>query len=291
MGLALVTTIARAAEVAVLKSSDVPTWRPTLDALQRSASGHAIKEYDLAGDRGRGLEILKGLKGRVGIVVAVGPLAAQLAREELPEVPLVFCLVPGPAQAGLAPGGTQTGVSFSLPARNQLAAFRVVYPGANRIGVLYSSATTGRLVEEARQAAAVVRVTLVVKAIASEKDVAPTLRALLGGPEAVDAIWLIPEPLTLGDEARRTILNEALGAGKPTFSFSASIVQEGALFSHGPALASIGEKAGELVNRLARGERNIDVLVPRAELVVNVKSAARLKIVIPPEVLRQARTY
>jgi putative ABC transport system substrate-binding protein len=284
-------TPARAAEVAVLKSSDVPTWRPTLDALQRTAAAHSVKEYDLGGDKARGLEIVKGLKGRVGVVVAMGPLAAQVAREQLPEVPLVFCMVQNPAQSGLTPGPNLTGVSFGIPARNQLAAFRVVYPGANRVGVLYNPANTGRLVEEAQKAASVVRMALVTKAISSEKEVPSVLRSLLGGPEAVDAIWLIPEPLVLGDESRRFILSETLNAGKPTFSFSATLVQEGALISSGPDFTSIGEKVGELVNRMAGGERKIDPLVPRAELVVNTKAATKLKITIPPEVLKTARTY
>ena len=290
-GLALVLLPAQAAEVAVLKSSDLPTWRPTVEALKRTAAAHNITEYDFAGDRARGQEILRGLKGKAAVLVAMGPLAAGLARELLPEVPLVFCMVQNPAQSGLSPGPGLTGVSFGVPVRNQLAAFRVVYPGANRLGVLYNPATTGALVAEAEKAAAVVRMALVTKTITSEKDVPVALRSLLTGPEAVDALWLIPEPLALGDESRRFILSETLNAGKPTFSFSATMVQEGALLSHGPDYTSIGEKAAELVNRLTGGERRIDLLVPRAELVVNTKAAAKLKITIPPEVLKTARVY
>jgi putative ABC transport system substrate-binding protein len=282
---------AGAAEVAVLKSSDVPTWRPVVDALLRTAGGHNLTEYDLHGDRARGEEVVRALKGRVGAVVAMGPMAVELAHQLIPETPLVFCMVQDPASSRISPGPILTGVSFGVPLRNQLAAFRVVYPAASRVGVLYNPITTGRMVAEAEKAAAVVRMALVTKAIATEGEVPAALRALLAGPEPVDAVWLIPEPLVLNDQTRRLILDETVYAGKATFGFSSSLVAEGALISSGPDFTSIGEKAGELTNRLLKGERGIDVLVPRAEVAVNTKTAAKLKITIPPELLKTARTY
>src|SRR5262249_5776818 len=180
-------------------------------------------------------------------------------------------------QLGLAPGPGLTGVAFGVPARNQLAAFRVVYPEAARVGVIYSPANTARLGEGAEKAAAVVRINLVTKAITSEKEGPGALRALLGGPQPVDAVWLIPEPLLLGDEARRYVLSETLKVSKPTFAFSSSVVAEGALVSSGPDFTSIGEKAGELVNRLAAGERRIGLRVPNPEPAVETRVPAQLK--------------
>ena len=59
--------------------------------------------------------------------------------------------------------------------------------------------------------------------------------------------------------------------------------------SNGPDLASIGQQAGELVNRLAAGDKaRIDMQVPRAELVINNRIAAKLKIVVPPDALKAA---
>jgi putative tryptophan/tyrosine transport system substrate-binding protein len=290
-GLLLAACPALGADVAVLKSSDVATWRPALDALQRVAAGHTLTEYDLRGDRTLGESVVRGLKGRAAVLVALGPLAAQLAREQLPETPLVFCMVQDPAQSGIAVGPNVTGVSFNTPLRNQLAAFRIVYPSAFRVGVLYNEANTGRLVQDAEKVAPVVQMTLVPKTVNTEKDIPATLRTLLGKPEPVDALWLIPDPMLLSEESRRYILSETLNAGRPLFSFSAALVAEGALVSSGPDFTSIGEKAGELVNRMIAGERRIDMLVPRAELVINTKIAAKLKIRIPPEVLKAARTF
>jgi ABC-type uncharacterized transport system substrate-binding protein len=77
------------------------------------------------------------------------------------------------------------------------------------------------------------------------------------------------------------------------YTFTPTLVEKGALVSNGPDLVSIGELVGELVNRLGAGERGrIEMLVPRSELVINRRMAGKLKIDIPPDVLKSAaRTF
>jgi ABC-type uncharacterized transport system substrate-binding protein len=72
------------------------------------------------------------------VLVAMGPLAAQAARDVAAELPLGTALHDPASVAGLN-GGNVTGVAFSVPMRNQLAAFRAVNPKASRIGVVYSA--------------------------------------------------------------------------------------------------------------------------------------------------------
>ena len=100
----LVASPAKAADITRLKSSDVPAWRPAIEALRRAASGHTFTEYDLRGDRSAADSILGSFRGRPVIVVTFGNLAAQAARAVLPDAPLVFAMVQDPARVGLAPG-------------------------------------------------------------------------------------------------------------------------------------------------------------------------------------------
>jgi putative ABC transport system substrate-binding protein len=275
-----------AADVAVLKSSDAPAWRPTIDALRKSAAGHTITEFDLRSDRATADGILASLKGRTVILVALGPLAAQAAKTALPEAPTVYAMVQDPARTGLV---GMPGVSYAIPIKNQLAAFRMVNPRGVRIGVVYNPDNVGRQVEEAEKAAGLLRIVLAARPVAVEKDVPSALRSLLTGPDAVDALWLPPDPMLLSDDSRRFILTETLKANRPVYSFSAALVGEGALVSNGPDFASIGEQLAELVNRLAAGDRSrMEALVPRAELVINKKIAGKLKIEVPPDALKAA---
>lgn len=281
-----------AAEVAVLKSTDAAGWRPALDAFRRGLAGHAVTEYDLRGDRNEAERVLAGLRGRPVLLVAFGPLAAETIRESAPDSMLVFCMVQDPAKAGLLNNLNAAGVAFSTPIKNQLAAFRLVYPRGVRIGVIHGPEdSVVRLVQEAQRSAGVVRLSVVARPVADERDVPQALRSLLRGEDAMDALWLPPDPMLLGrDETWRFLLAETLKAGKPVLSFAPSLVTEGALVSNGPDVASIGEQAAELVSRLIAGDRTVrgSLLVPRAELVINKKIADKMKIEIPADALKAA---
>jgi putative tryptophan/tyrosine transport system substrate-binding protein len=277
-----------AADVALLKSSEAAPWRPAVDAFRRVAAGHTVIEYDLRGERAEATRVLGTLKGHNVILVAMGPLAAQAAHETTPELPLVFCMVQDPAKAGLQGAANTAGVAFVIPVKNQLAAFRMVNPRARRVGVIYNAENVGRLVQEAQKAAVVVRLVVVEKAVATEREVPEALRALLQGGDAVDALWFPPDPLLMGAESRRFVLSETLKAGKPVYSSMASLVPEGALVSNSPDFPSIGEQVGELVNRIASGDKRFDLLVPRAELLINKKIADKLKVDVPADALKAA---
>ena len=45
---------------------------------------------------------------------------------------------------------------------------------------------------------------------------------------------------------------------------------------------------GDLVNRIAAGEKRPEMLVPRAELLINKKIADKLKVEIPADALKAA---
>jgi putative ABC transport system substrate-binding protein len=279
---------AGAADIAVLKSSEVAAWRPALDALRRTAAGHTVTEYDFRGDRAVAEQVLGTLKGKPVVLVAMGNLAAQAARALLPDAPMVYGMVQDPAKLGLSPAPNLTGVAFTIPVKNQIAAFRLVNPRGTRIGVIYHPGNTGPQVEEAVKAAGLLRVAMVPRPVAAVGEIPQAMRTLLAG-DTVDALWIPADAILLNDETRRYILTETLKAGKPVYAFSPALVSEGALVSNGPDMASIGQQAGELANRLAAGEKSrIEMQIPRAELVINNRIASKLKIVVPAEVLKAA---
>ncbi|HVR71019.1 MAG TPA: ABC transporter substrate binding protein [Vicinamibacteria bacterium] len=292
-GLVLGSRLVEAVEVAVLKIAAPRTWRVVVDALEEGARAHRLTEYELPPHRAQAQQAVAGLRGRAAVLVALGSAAAEAARAGLPDMPLVFCMVPDPAGSGLvpAPAPHVSGVAFEVPVRNQLAALRLVNPRAVRIGVLYSPAHTARYAEEAEQAAAVLRLVVTTRAVESTGEVPAALRALLAGASAVDALWLPPDPVLLAAETRRHLFAEMLGAGKAVYSHSPDLLEEGALASHGPDLASIGQEVAALVDRLAAGERGIPLRAPRAELAVNLRLAGRLGIEIPETTLDTARKH
>jgi ABC-type uncharacterized transport system substrate-binding protein len=279
---------AGAVDVFILKSAETPAWRPTIDALRRVGTAHNFTEFDLRNDKAEGARVAATLKGRTAVLVAMGSLAAQAVRETVPEMPLVFCMVADPARLNLAGPGIG-GVAFTVPAKNQLAAFRLVNPRGVRVGVIYTEQGAGAVVQDAIKSASSVRLSLVARPVTSLKDVPGALRSILQGPEAVDAVWIPPDPVLMDAELRRFLLSETAKAGKPVYASTGTMVSEGALVSNGPDFASIGELAGELVNRLASGEKGrLEMLVPRGELVINKKMASKLGIDVSADALKAA---
>ena len=292
-GLSLVLTLAlaapgHAAEVVILKSNEQPGVRPVVDALRRAGAAHTFAEFDLGGNRASGERITSGLQGRAVILVAVGVLAAQVARAALPDAPLAFCMVSDPNQAGLVHVARVGGVAAEVPVKNQLAAFRLVNPKGVRIGVLHGP-DTADLIGDAQKAARLVRVALFPRLVSSARDVPEAMRELLTGADAVDAVWMMGDPILTTEQTRHYVLAETVRAGRPVYAYSDTLVAEGALVSVGPDPVSVGELLADLVDRLAAGERGrLEMLVPRAKLVINKKIAGKLKIEIPADALKAA---
>jgi putative tryptophan/tyrosine transport system substrate-binding protein len=282
---------APAAEIAVVLSSDVPAWRPAVEALRTAVAGHNVTTYDLRGSRAEADRLLEVLKGSAAVVVAMGPLAAQSARDMATDLPLVYSMVNDPAGLGTLEGPNVTGVAFDLPVRNQLVAFRTVNPKATRIGVVFNAASLGKQMEDARRAASALKLDLVVRQVATLQAVPQAIRDLLSGPQPVDALWIPPDPMLMGDATRQFVIETAVRAGKPVYASSAAMVREGALVGSSPEFASIGQSLGEQVNRITRGEKagRLGVVVPRAELVINKKMADQLRLTIPAEALKAAQ--
>jgi ABC-type uncharacterized transport system substrate-binding protein len=280
---------AAAAQIVIVKSAPPAEWGPILDSAKVGLAAHTVVEHDLQGDRSAGARVLSAVPADA-ILVAVGPLAAQVAREVAPGLPLVHCMVPDPAALGLAGAPRTASVAYSIPVRNQLAAFRAVFPRAVRLGVVHGPAAQ-KDVAEAEKAMLVVRMVMVARPVTSERDVPQALRALLRGKDAVDALWMPEDPLFVSADVRRQFLAEALAAGKPVLAYTAAVVEEGALVSSGPDLTHVGERVATLVNRLAsEGDAaKLEVLSPRAWLAINSKVAAQLKLDLPPEVLGAAQ--
>jgi putative tryptophan/tyrosine transport system substrate-binding protein len=282
------------AEVALLKSEETAEWRPILEAMKRTLTGHVVSEVDLRGDRAEAVRVVTTLIRRPTFLVAFGPLAAEAVRQAAPDAPLVYCMVTDPAALGLVGNPNTSGVAWQTPVKNQLAAFRLVYPRAVRIGIIHGPGDVmAKAVQEAQKASSVLRLIVVPKPVAAEKDVPSALRSLLKGDEAVDALWLPPDPLVLAEGTRRLILSESLKAGRPVLGSSAALVSEGALVSNAPEAVSMGEQAASLVSRILAGDSTArgTLLMPRAELVINKKIAEKLKIEIPADALQAASRF
>ena len=262
----------------MLKSSEraAPGGRRSTPCAARPPR-HRFTEYDLRGDRadaqsacwpaaraGRRCSGGDGPAGRAG-----------RARERCPTLPLVFCMVQDPAELGLQPAPpTRRPASPSRsPCKNQLAAFRMVNPRARahrrRLQRRERAASWWRRRRRRPRSCAWL---LVAAAGGQSSARSPqALRALLTGAEAVDALWIPPDPVLLGDETRRFMLAETLKAGRPSTASPPPWWRRARWSATGPTWprSASWPRAGEPARPPASA--SIEMLVPRAELVINKK--------------------
>ena len=174
----------------------------------------------------------------------MGPLAAQAARDVLPERAHGVLHGAGPGAPG--PGrGARTSPAWRTPSRS-----RTSWPPSGwstRAACAWASSTPrptsgawwrrreGRLPWYAWS--------WPTRRWPRSARCPQALRSLLTGADAVDAIWIPPDPVLLGEESQRHLLAESLKAGKPVYAFSSSLVAEGRPGQQRPR-PGVGGRAG-----------------------------------------------
>ncbi len=267
-----------AATVALIKSGTLAPYEQAAAAFSSAypdpVSAFLLDESDPGG-------LLSRIRAtRPAVVVAVGLKAALFARNHLPRVPLVFCVVPNYERFDLA-GSSITGVSADVPPERDLAALRSALPGVKRVGLLFGRATGAALARRASAAADAAGITLVEAPVTDLSDLQRVLHDLAG---RVDALWLPADPTVATPEVFQTLLELSLAHHKPLLVFSESLVRSGALVAASPDYTWMGAQAAGIVRRIRSGERAGDIgVLPlrRTHVVLNAATARALGCPVP----------
>ena len=280
---------AHANEIAILKSADIAPYNQAIDSFKAVlTTGNTFVEHDLQGDVARGRKLAPKIRASdASLVLAVGVKAALVAKLELPDIPVIFCMVLDPAKHDRVEQRLRERFS-EVPIERQLATMRSVLPGRRKIGLLYDPEKSARLVQEARRQAKELNLELVERQVASERDVPASLRALL---PAIEALWLLPDSTVLNEESIKFLLSTALDSNLPVIGFSSDLVRRGALAGLSVRYDDVGRQAGQLARRILSGQPvPFSTVVPpdQVQLSLNLKTARFLRISIPPEVVDRA---
>lgn len=280
---------AHAGEIAVLKSADLPYYEQAIAGFKAELSGTtSIKDYNLYGQLEQGREIAKSLRASPpDLVLAVGLKAAMAAKLEIFDTPVVFCMVLNPETYGL-PTSNMTGVAVRTSAEIQLSALHSMMPDRNRIGILYDENQSGTFVHDAFQATKRLGLDLVAVPIHRPDDIPIAVRALL---PKVDVLWLIQDQLVVSESAIPFFLESTLSAKIPLFTFSSTLVQQGALGALVLDPWTVGQQTARIARARLKEHRTSGGYIEPPEhpqLALNLNSAEYLGITLTPEVIRLA---
>ena len=229
------------------------------------------------------------------LIVAFEDQCVRVAKEATSTIPIVFVHPFDPVAAGYVkslsrPGGNITGpVSHLDLLGKRLELLKEINPRLRRVLVLGDHRdpfSPGQL-ELARRAAAVLGIELV------EHDT-PTLVELERvfaelTPGEIDGVVVASSSVTTNLTGSILVLAER--ARVPFVTHRKGWVEMGALFSYASDFPAAGPVAAHFIDKIFKGAKPGDLPaeeISRIELVVNLKTAARLGLTIPPSIL--ART-
>jgi putative ABC transport system substrate-binding protein len=273
----------------ILKSAETSFYQQAGESVrQHLPHSLAVKEYTLEGrlDRAQDIgELIRGTHPR--LVLAIGLKAALAARSELPDTPILFCMVVHPEEHGL-PAENMVGILNKISPATQLQQIKALLPKARTIGLLYDEHKTGTFVAEARAKAKKLGMTLIATSVAQQDDLAGALQSML--PQ-IDLLWIIQDPTILVEESVDLLIQSSLRKKVPVFTFSTALVQRGALGALLVRPSDIGIQAAHIAQAMLnrQGPSAPTLLEPELpQLALNLNTAEFLGLSPNQTVVRTA---
>jgi putative ABC transport system substrate-binding protein len=245
----------------------------------RSADGRADRFPDLAAEL---------VRKRVDVIVARGTPATRAAQRATTTIPVVMATMGDarPLVASFArPGGNVTGLttySTELSAK-RVEILKELAPALSRVGLLHDMANVAARPEwdETRKAA---RALGLDAELLDVRDAAGFERAFTHARRRrVDGLVVGADGLT--QMHRRTIVGLADRARLPAACPGRDFVEDGGLFAYALDYADLYYRFASFVDRIFKGAKPGDLPVEqpaRFELVINVATARKLGLAIPP---------
>lgn len=210
-------------------------------------------------------------------------------------IPLVFAAVTDPIASGVvtsltAPGGYITGVTDAAPVGRQIEVFKKILPPLKTLGILYNPGDDSSVspVKETRAITQKMGITLIEATAFKTSDVTSAMQKLVG--KKVDAVFVPLDNTVLS--AMDAVLKIAFEYQIPVFSSDSDSVTQGALASSGYTHFDTGYKAGEMAVQVLKGINPGTIPVTTAQdlnVYINLRSAEKLHITFPEEILKIAR--
>ncbi len=280
-------------KIAVLVSSKETPFEETLKGFQGFLTKVAVDaEYEvhrLEGSSAKaGAAVQAAKKSGAKLILTLGSLATDAAVREIPDIPIVACMVLRSDSLKKSPNVTGVGLEFSLEVQSSW--LQILLPTAKRIGVVYNADENQKRVEAAGRIMQGMGMTLVPQEVRSTQDLAA---ALEGMAKKVDVIWGVADSVTMTPQAAKTILPFSIRNNIPVIGISPAWVKAGALYSLEWDYADLGAQAGGMAVSILKGTPPSAIPAASARKVLyalNLKTAQEMKITFSDQIIKGART-
>ena len=259
--------------------------RAAVGFKQGFAGAGELVEIGLSGDPGDLEARLTALRrDPPRLLVTIGSArAALIAREKLPGVPILYCLALNPVENKLV-GDNIGGVAFDLALSEQLASIQKALPEVRRIGVIYDEMVSGQVVREAKRYLNP-GVHLKTQAASTPREAARAIEQL---GSAVDAFWMLMDPVIANPANFNLLLEFSLKNRVPLICPAVPFVEAGALLSVSANYLEVGRRTGRMAREVWEGKArpgDFGAETPKEPLLtLNETVARRLRITLAGDV-------
>jgi putative ABC transport system substrate-binding protein len=227
--------------------------------------------------------------------VTHGGTATRAAKKAGKTIPVVFAVMSDPVGRRIVkslarPGGNITGMatlSRELPSK-RLELLKEVVPSVSRVAFLYKSGRKGRARMKNLQAVATwIGVRILPVKVKGPDDFGPAFDTIQ--KERAEAFVIQGSGLMASHY--RQITAFALKSRLPSIYGLAKYAEAGGLLAYGPDFNDMYRRAATYVYKILKGTNPADLPVeqPRKfNLTINLKTAKKIGVTIPPEVLLRA---
>ena len=232
---------------------------------------------------------------KVEVIVAGGAGAVRASKNASATIPIVMGAVNDPIALGFVanlahPGGNITGISNLSPelSGKRLELVKETIPKATRVAVLaYRAESMRTSIKETEDAAKFLKLKVQLLEITAADqldrvfDAAKKQRA--GGLVQIQAAFLAPYQNRIIDLAAKHRL--------PAMFNNQAHVEAGGLMSYGADRADMNRRIAAMVDKILKGTKPADIPVEQPkkfEFAINLQSAKRINLTIPPNVLVRA---
>lgn len=240
----------------VIRSQQIAAYNEAIDGFEEGCKGMDITVnaiYDLKGDTEESKRVIQAIRNREQkpqLILAIGVLAATLAKDQFADIPVIFCMVINHERFNLR-GANITGISSEASLEDQFTLLREILGLRKNVGVIYDPKKTGKIISDAINVAKKFEINLLKREVSSEREVDAALKDIIND---IDALWIIPDGTVITKDSLDAILKNTLKKRLPTFCTSNALVKAGALISISPDYAYTGFQAAQLAQTLLNNQ-------------------------------------
>jgi putative tryptophan/tyrosine transport system substrate-binding protein len=229
------------------------------------------------------------------VLVVSGRAGTRVVQQQTQTIPIVFVGAGDPVAGGLVrslsrPEGNTTGVTNLFPSigGKWLELLKEAVPRVARVALVFNPDIAGENYYASIEAAAAQYAVTIIRApFRGATELENAISAFATEPNG--GLIVLP-PVPVG--TNRALINRlALGHQLPAMYQGRDFAAEGGLMSYGPVFRDLYRTGASYVDRILRGAKPSDLPVQyptKYELVVNLKTAKKLGLTVPPTLLARA---